>query len=150
VSEALRAVVAACVRHGVTIILSALALTASATLVTLRNRRVEASELHVLPAAEAYVARYREHSTTFGELDELVIVVRSRSVQQAQTFATRLVAALRAGPIAFNHLAYRVALDDFDGAALLYLPRPALERSEGVGLRSPRARQATPDFFPPW
>ena len=128
IGRTLRHVMSACARHPLAVILSAVALAAVSVVVTLTGLRFEPSELHLLPPGEAYVTRYREYSKAFGELDELVIVVRGRDLRQSQTFAARLVAALRAGPIAFNHLAYRMTPADFDGHALLYLPRPAFEQ----------------------
>ena len=67
------------------------------------------------------MARYRDYSKDFGELDEIVIAVRGQSLPESQAFAARLAADLRAGPIAFNHLAYRVSDEGLDGRALLYL-----------------------------
>src|SRR5207244_12919895 len=115
IGRTLRHVMSACARHPLAVILSAVALAAVSVAVTLTGLRFEPSELHLLPPGEAYVTRYREYSKAFGELDELVIVVRGRDVQQAQAFAAQLAGALRAGPIAFNHLAYRVSLADVDG-----------------------------------
>jgi len=128
IGRTLRHVMSGCARHPFAVILIAAALAAVSLVVTLTGLRFETSELHLLPAGEPYVTRYREYSKAFGELDELVIVVRGRDLRQSQAFAARLVAALRAGPIAFNHLAYRVAPADFDGHALLYLPLSTLER----------------------
>ncbi len=128
VGRALRRVVSVCGRHPIAVVLTAIGLAAVSVVVTMTGLSFETSELHLLPPGQAYVTRYREYSKAFGELDELVIVVRGRNVRQSQAFAARLVGALRAGPIAFNHLAYRVALADFDGRELLYLPRPALEQ----------------------
>jgi uncharacterized protein len=128
VGRALRRVVAVCGRHPIAVVLIAICLAAVSVVVTITRLRFETSELHLLPAGEAYVTRYREYSKAFGELDELVIAVRGRDVQQSRAFAARLVDTLRAGPIAFNHLAYRVALGDVDGRGLLYLPRRALEQ----------------------
>src|SRR5690349_12534748 len=118
VGQALRRVVSVCGRHPIAVILIAIGLAAVSVVVTITGLSFETSELHLLPPGQAYVTRYREYSRAFGELDELVIVVRGRDVQQSQAFAARLVDALRAGPIAFNHLAYRVALADSDGRAL--------------------------------
>ena len=128
VGRALRRVVAVCGRHPIPVLVIGIGVAAVSVVMTITGLRFETSELHLLPPGEAFVTRYREYSKAFGELDELVIVVRGRNVQQSQAFAARLVDALRAGPIAFNHLAYRVALADLDGHALLYLPRPVLEQ----------------------
>src|SRR5205814_1724730 len=127
VGRALRRTVRRCGRHPLLVLAMALGLAAASVVVTLTRLTFEASELHLLPPGQAYVSRYREYSKAFGELDELVIVVRGQTPQESRAFAARLAGELRAGPIAFNHLAYRVALEDVDGRALLYLPTPALK-----------------------
>src|SRR2546425_13164423 len=123
----LRGLVRLCCRHPGSTVALALAWAILAIPLTFWKLRFEASELHLLPPGQAYVTRYREYSKAFGELDEIVIVVRGWTFQQSRAFAARLAGDLRAGPIAFNHLAYRVALEDFDGRGLLYLPAPALK-----------------------
>jgi len=127
VGRALRRTVRLCGQHPLLVLAMALGLAAASVVVTMTRLTFETSELHLLPPGQAYVSRYREYSKAFGELDELVIVVRGRTRQQSRAFAARLAGELRAGPIAFNHLAYRVALEDVDGRALLYLPTPALK-----------------------
>jgi len=126
-SRALSCTVRLCARRPLLVLALALGCAAASVLVTMTRLTFEASELHLLPPGQAYVTRYREYSKAFGELDEIVIVVRGRTFQQSRAFAARLAGDLRAGPIAFNHLAYRVALEDFDGRGLLYLPAPALK-----------------------
>ncbi|PYM28367.1 MAG: hypothetical protein DMD78_00430 [Candidatus Rokuibacteriota bacterium] len=125
-SRALRRTVVLCRRHPVAVLAIALGLAAISVGLTLTRLTFETSELHLLPPGQGYVTRYREYSKAFGELDELVIVTQGRTWQESRAFAARLAGALHAGPIAFNHLAYRVAPEDFAGRALLYLPTPAL------------------------
>src|SRR5258705_4180117 len=116
-----------CGRYPVSTVALALALAILAVPVTLWNLRFETSGLHLLPPGQAYVSRYREYSRDFGELDEIIIVVRGRTPEESKAYAARLVRELRAGPVAFNHLAYRVTLPDLGGRALLFLPKPALQ-----------------------
>ncbi|HWN02875.1 MAG TPA: MMPL family transporter, partial [Candidatus Dormibacteraeota bacterium] len=116
-----------CGRYPVSTVALALALAILAVPVTLWNLRFETSGLHLLPPGQAYVSRYREYSRDFGELDEIIIVVRGRTPEESKAYAAHLVRELRAGPVAFNHLAYRVTLPDLDGRALLYLPKATLE-----------------------
>jgi hopanoid biosynthesis associated RND transporter like protein HpnN len=123
----LRGLVRLCCRYPVSTVALALALAILAIPVTLWNLRFEASALHLLPPGQAYVSRYREYSRDFGELDEIIIVVRGRTPEESKAYAARLVRELQAGPVAFNHLAYRVTLPDLEGRALLYLPKAALE-----------------------
>ncbi len=122
----LRGLVRLCCGHPGSTVALALALAILAIPLTFWKLRFETSELHLLPPGQAYVSRYREYSRDFGELDEIIIVVRGRTPEESKAYAARLVRELRAGPVAFNHLAYRVTLPDLDGRALLYLPKAAL------------------------
>ncbi|PYM12448.1 MAG: hypothetical protein DMD81_23975 [Candidatus Rokuibacteriota bacterium] len=130
--RALRRVVRLCSRYPRLTLALGLVLAALGVYTTSTHLTFETSELHLLPEGPPYVTRYREYSRDFGELDEIVIVVRGRTFMDRNAFAARLVHELRAGPIRFNHLAYRVALGDVDhveaGRALLYLPVPTLEQ----------------------
>jgi len=126
VGRALRAVVRLCCRHPLLTVVAGIGLAVLSVWVTSARLSFETSQLHLLPPGQPYVTRYRDYSKDFGELDEIIIAVRGRTLRESQAFASRLVRELRASPIAFNHLAYRVALDDFGGRTLLYLPAAAL------------------------
>ena len=126
--RALRRVVRLCSRYPRLTVALGLVLAALGVYATSMQLTFETSELHLLPPGQPYVARYRQYSSDFGELDEIIIVVRGRTFTDRNAFAARLVHELRAGPIRFNHLAYRVALDDVDGRALLYLPVSTLQQ----------------------
>jgi len=126
VGRALRGVVGPCCRHPVLILIAGIGLAVLGAWLTWARLGFETSQLHLLPPGQPYVTRYRDYSKDFGELDEIVIAIRSHSLRDSQAFAARLVTELRAGPIAFNHLAYRLAPDGFEGRALLYLPAAAL------------------------
>jgi len=122
----LRAVAHAC--HGrprITVLL-AVALTVLAIPVTLTTLTFETSNLHLLPPGQPYVERFREYSRQFGELDEIIIVVRAQSPAESKAYAARLVAALEAGPIRFNRLVYRYNPESLAGRMLLYLSPEAL------------------------
>ena len=120
--RALRAVVGLCCRHPRPTVVAAFVLAVLSAGLAWTRLGFEASPLHLLPSGQPYVTRYRDYSRDFGELDEIVVAIRATSLTDAKAFAARLVADLKAGPIAFNHLAYRVAPPGFDGRALLYLP----------------------------
>src|SRR5882724_2763959 len=127
----LRGLVRLCCRHPGSTVALALALAILAIPLTFWKLRFETSELHLLPPGQAYVSRYREYTRDFGELDEIVIAVRGPTPGESKAFAARLVGELGAGPIAFNHLAYRASLSALEGRELLYLPKPALEELRG-------------------
>ena len=121
VGRALRRLVGSCSRHPRLTIVLAIGLAAVSLWAAWARLGFESSQLHLLPRGQPYVARYRDYSKDFGELDEIVIAVRGQSLPESQAFAARLAADLGAGPIAFNHLAYRVSGEGLDGRALLYL-----------------------------
>ena len=77
--------------------------------------------LDLLPPGQRYVALYREYSRDFGELDDIVVVVQGRTVEESKAYAARLVRELLNGPIGFHRLAYRIDPKQFEGRALLYL-----------------------------
>ena len=118
----LRRVVGACGRHPRLTVVVAIGLALGSIWAAWARLSFEASQLHLLPRGQSYVSRYQDYSREFGELDEIIIVVRGRSMQESQRFAARLAADLEAGPIAFNHLAYRVSGESLKRRALLYLP----------------------------
>src|SRR5262249_36098118 len=120
--RALRRLVGSCSRHPFVTLAAAFGLALVSVWAAWARLSFEPSPLHLLPRGQPYVASYRDYSKDFGELDELIIVVRGRSLPDSQAFAARLVADLRKGPVAFNHLAYRVGDDSLQGRALLYLP----------------------------
>jgi len=126
VGRTLRAVVRLCCRHPRLTVVAGIGLAGLSLWVTAARLSFETSQLHLLPPGQPYVTRYRDYSKDFGELDEIIIAVRGPTLREPQAYASRLVGELRAGPIAFNHLAYRVALDDFGGPMLMYLPAAAL------------------------
>jgi hopanoid biosynthesis associated RND transporter like protein HpnN len=126
VGRALRGVVGPCCRHPVLTLIAGIGLAVLGAWLTWARLGFETSQLHLLPPGQPYVTRYRDYSKDFGELDEIVIAIRGPSLRDSEAFAARLVTELRAGPIAFHHLAYRLAPDGFEGRALLYLPAAAL------------------------
>ncbi|PYN32536.1 MAG: hypothetical protein DMD98_14165 [Candidatus Rokuibacteriota bacterium] len=119
--RALQTVVRVCCRHPAPTVTLALGLAALGVAITVSRLTFEASSLHLLPPGQSYVTRYREYSKDFGELDELIVAVRGRTVDESKAYAARLVHELRTGPIRFHHLAYRLTPQHFEGRALLYL-----------------------------
>src|SRR5439155_26582295 len=86
VGRSLRCTVGFCGQHPLLVLTMALGLAAASVVFTMTRLTFETSELHLLPPGQAYVSRYREYSKAFGELDELVIVVRGRTRQQSRAF----------------------------------------------------------------
>ena len=127
IGRTLCAVSRTCCRHAVLTLIVALGFTALAIPLTAWRLTFETSSLHLLPPGQSYVARYREYSRDFGELDELIIAIRAPTVDQGKAFAGRLVHELATGPIRFHRLAFRVSPTHFGGRALLHVTTDELK-----------------------
>src|SRR5262245_44963660 len=126
--RALLAVVRSCRQHPAITLFVAVTLAVLAVPVTLTRLTFETSNLHLLPAGQPYVAHYREYAQQFGELDEIIIVVRGRTAEESKAYAARLVASLQAGPTRFDRLVYRLSPESLDTRTLLYLSTETLNQ----------------------
>ncbi|HEV8438282.1 MAG TPA: MMPL family transporter [Methylomirabilota bacterium] len=81
----------------------------------------------VLPQSASYVKRYVEFAKDFGELEDIVVVIEARSFEGAKAYAARLVQELRASPVKFHRIAYRIDPKQFEGRQLLYLSTAELK-----------------------
>jgi len=111
---------AACERPVLTVVL-ALGLAAAGLAYTLSTITFKTSTLHLLPPGQRYATLYQQYSEDFGELDDIVVVVQARTVEESKAYAARLVRELRNSPIRFQRVAYRIDPKRFEGRALLYL-----------------------------
>jgi uncharacterized protein len=121
-----RLVRVSCRRPLLTVVVS-LALAAVSILYTLHGLTFKTSGRDVLPPDAGYVLRYQEYAREFGELEDIVVVVEARSFAAAKAYASRLVQELRAGPVKFPRVTYRVDPKRFEGRQLLYLSRERLD-----------------------
>ena len=62
----------------------------------------------MLPQNAGYVLRYAEYARDFGELEDIVVVVEAGSFESARAYASRLTQELRASPVKFHRIAYRI------------------------------------------
>ena len=109
-----------CARPWLTVLLS-LALAVAGVFYTLHALTFKTSGRDVLPQSAPYVKRYVEIARDFGELEDIVVVIESRSFEAAKAYAARLVSELRASPVKFERIAYRIDPKQFEGRQLLYL-----------------------------
>ena len=121
-----RLVLLSCRRPVATALVSVL-LAAAGLAWTFHALTFKTSGRDLLPPDAPYVVRYNEYARDFGELDDIVVAVEARSFEAAKAYASRLVQELRAGPVKFQRIAYRVDPKQFEGQQLLYLPREKLE-----------------------
>lgn len=121
-----RLVWASCRRPGLTVGLSLLfALVGVAY--TLHALTFKTTTRALLPQNAGYVVRYTEYARDFGELEDIVVVVEAGSFEGARAYATRLTQELRAAPVKFNRIAYRIDPKRFEGRQLLYLSTAELK-----------------------
>ncbi|MBI1728285.1 MAG: MMPL family transporter, partial [Candidatus Rokubacteria bacterium] len=115
-----------CRRPLVTTLLS-LALAVAGVTYTLHALSFKTSARDLLPKNAGYVVRYNQYAREFGELQDIVIVIEARTFEAAKDYAARLVQELRASPLKFPRVAYRVDPKRFEGRHLLYLSEKQLE-----------------------
>ena len=94
---------------------------------TLHALTFKTSGRDVLPQSAGYVRRYVEYAREFGELEDIVVVVEARTFEAAKAYASRLVQELRASPVKFERVHYRIDPKRFEGRQLLYLKVEKLE-----------------------
>ena len=97
-----------------------LALAIVSALYTSRHLTFQTSSVELLPPNLLYVQRFKEHLRDFGELNDIVVVVKAPNLGQAQSYADRLAAQIKTLRSA-GRVAYRIDPDLFKGQALLYL-----------------------------
>jgi hopanoid biosynthesis associated RND transporter like protein HpnN len=115
-----------CARPLVTVLLS-VALAVLGIAYTLHALTFKTSGRDVLPQSASYVQRYVEYAKDFGELEDIVVVIEARSFEGAKAYAASLVSELRASPVKFNRIAYRIDPKQFEGRQLLYLSTAELK-----------------------
>jgi uncharacterized protein len=121
-----RLVRVACARPALTVLLS-VALAILGIAYTLHALTFKTSGRDVLPQDASYVKRYVEYAKDFGELEDIVVVIEARSFEGAKAYAARLVSELRASPVKFHRIAYRIDPKQFEGRQLLYLSTAELK-----------------------
>src|SRR6266545_4413351 len=94
---------------------------------TLHTLSFRTSGRDLLPRDAGYIVRYNQYASDFGELEDIVIVIEARTFEAAKAYAARLVHDLRASPIKFPRVTYRVDPQRFEGRQLLYLPTEQLK-----------------------
>lgn len=91
----------------------------------MRHLTFQTSSVQLLPPNLLYVQRFKEHLRDFGELNDIVVVVKAPDLGLAQRYTDRLAAQIKTLRGA-GRVAYRIDPDLFKGQALLYLSRERL------------------------
>jgi len=124
--RALRGLVRVSCRRPLLTVALSLLLAALGVGYTLHALTFKTSGRDVLPQDAGYIRRYVEYARDFGELEDVVVVVEARTFEAAKAYASRLVQELRAGPVKFQRVAYRIDPKRFEGRQLLYLSKDKL------------------------
>src|SRR5262245_26099692 len=114
-------------RHAWLTVILSLVLAAIGIAYTFHALTFTTSGRDVLPQSAGSVRRYVEHAREFGELEDIVVVVEARTFEAAKAYASRLVQELRASPVKFQRVAYRIDPKRFEGRQLLYVSTEKLQ-----------------------
>lgn len=117
----LRAVARLVIRFPVPVLLGALLSAAASLWYTAGHLRFEMARSTLVGSGERYDRLFQEYRGEFPDYDRLVIVVEAGNVAEAKAYAAALAERLRADPAHVLDVFYRVAPEDFEGRALLYL-----------------------------
>jgi hopanoid biosynthesis associated RND transporter like protein HpnN len=116
-----------CRRPIVTVLLS-LILAGLGVGYTVNTLTFKTSGRDLLPQNASYIVRYNQYAREFGELEDIVVVIEARTFEAAKAYAAQLVHGLRASPLKFPRVAYRIDPKSFEGRQLLYLPTEELKK----------------------
>jgi hopanoid biosynthesis associated RND transporter like protein HpnN len=123
----LRSVVRLCTGRPALTLGLALTLAGVSLVYTARSLTFQTSMLALLPSGQRYVTLFNEYLQDFGELNDSVVAVEARSVDEAKAYAARLADELGRAPVHVPRATYRVDPAHFEERLLLYLPVPKLQ-----------------------
>jgi hypothetical protein len=88
--------------------------------------RLETSKFHLLPLHQPYATLYKDYAEDFGQLEDIVVVVQSPTVETSAAYAARLAGILRDGALGTARVSYQVDATRLQTHALLYVPLDTL------------------------
>jgi hypothetical protein len=89
--------------------------------------RLETSKFHLLPIHQPYATLYKDYAEDFGQLEDIVVVVQSPTVEASAAYAARLAGVLRDGALGTTRVSYQVDATRLQAHALLYVPLEILK-----------------------
>jgi uncharacterized protein len=114
-----------CVRPTLTVF-TAVVLAALGVGYTAYALRLETSKFHLLPLHQPYATLYKDYAEDFGQLEDIVVVVQSPTVETSAAYAARLASILRDGALGTTRVSYKVDATRLQAHALLYVPLDTL------------------------
>jgi uncharacterized protein len=88
--------------------------------------RLETSKFHLLPLHQPYATLYKDYAEDFGQLEDIVVVVESPTVEISAAYAARLASVLRDGALGTARVSHQVDPTRLQTHALLYMPLDTL------------------------
>ena len=88
--------------------------------------RLETSKFHLLPLHQPYATLYKDYVEDFGQLEDIVVVVQSSTVETSAAYAARLAGVLRDGAVGTARVTYQIDAARLQTHALLYVPLETL------------------------
>jgi len=114
-----------CARPALTVAI-AFALAIISLVYALTTLTFATSTRSLLPPGQSYVERFTQYDREFADLESIAIVVEAPSLPEATMYANRLVHALGENKVPLKQISYRIDPKQFEGRALLYLPKEKL------------------------
>ena len=114
-----------CARPALTVAI-AFALAIISLVYALTTLTFATSTRSLLPPGQSYVERFTQYDREFADLESIAIVVEAPSLPEATMYANRLVRALGESKVPLKQISYRIDPKQFEGRALLYLPKEKL------------------------
>src|SRR2546428_7709143 len=109
------------IRHPWTVLLLCLVAAAWAGFYTVQHLEFIASRNALISSDKRYVQLDDEYGDEFAGIDQLVVVIQPRDVQQGKEFATRLAEILTRDTAHVQEVFYRIDTSSLEGKKLLYL-----------------------------
>lgn len=104
-----------------TIVVVCFALTAIAAVYTARNLSFVSGRNDLISSDKPYFQLDEEYTKEFMGIDQLVVIVEPRNVQQGKDFVTRLAEVLTRDTAHVEEIFYRINTSSLEGKKLLYL-----------------------------
>jgi uncharacterized protein len=114
-----------CARPALTV-LTAVVLAALGVGYTAYALRLETSKFHLLPLHQPYATLYKDYAEDFGQLEDIVVVVESPTIEISAAYAARLAVVLRDGALGTARVSHQVDPTRLQTHALLYVPLDTL------------------------
>ena len=104
------------------VVIVCLVLTALAAVYTVQHLQFISGRNDLVSSEKRYLQLDEEYTREFMGVDQLVVIVEPRDVQQGKDFVTRLSEILARDTVYVNEIFYRIDTSSLEGKKLLYLP----------------------------